>query len=111
MGDDPEVSVSFGRAEDFAAEAMTTIPSPDLNVTDEDDDSPRRKRRAANSLHFVSDLTLESVRERRGGNYSCRPSNARSASVRLHLIDGELRRFFSAFFTIYSSSQGKREPP
>ncbi len=37
---------------------------------------------------FAATLTLNEVSRRHSGNYSCRPSNAKEASVRLHVIDG-----------------------
>ena len=38
---------------------------------------------------YVATLTLDGVRKSQSGNYSCSPSNTGTASVRLHVIDGE----------------------
>ena len=50
--------------------------------------SSRRKKRHGQN-HFLATLELGSVRKSQSGNYSCSPSNSHSASVRLHVIDGE----------------------
>ena len=38
---------------------------------------------------FVATLSLRRVTREHRGNYSCSPSNAKAARVRLHVIDGE----------------------
>jgi hypothetical protein len=45
--------------------------------------------RSVSSLEFVSTLMLEEVTRKQSGNYTCMPSNAKAASVRLHVIDGK----------------------
>ena len=37
----------------------------------------------------VSSLSIEGVRGRHSGNYTCDPSNARPVSVLVHVVDGE----------------------
>ena len=58
--------------------AALTEPSPKSSQ-----DWPRRRPAV-----FEATLTLDEVTKERSGNYTCSPSNARSASVRLHIIDG-----------------------
>ncbi len=55
------------------------------------DDRPRSHPSILQGSHYVAQLALDGVRRSQGGNYSCRPSNAGTVSVRLHLIDGERR--------------------
>ena len=38
---------------------------------------------------FVATLSLRRVTKEHRGNYSCSPSNAKAARVRLHVIDGK----------------------
>jgi hypothetical protein len=114
MPGERDVKSDFGPAHVFTTTSTTTVETETstetatvaaTNAADDDDASVvntaqsvlSRKRREtfASSVvdkvgrHFVSELVLERVRQDQSGNYSCRPSNARAASVRLHLIDGE----------------------
>lgn len=48
----------------------------------------------SNSLHYkkhlvISILIVESVNKKHAGNYSCSPSNAKSAQVTVHVLHGE----------------------
>ena len=41
---------------------------------------------------FVATLSLRRVTKEHRGNYSCSPSNAKAARVRLHVIDGKRKK-------------------
>ena len=40
------------------------------------------------SIYYEASLTLDNVKPEQSGNYTCGPSNSLSASVRLHITQG-----------------------
>ena len=42
----------------------------------------------SNSIYYEASLTLDNVKPYQSGNYTCGPSNSLSASVRLHITQG-----------------------
>ena len=40
------------------------------------------------SIYYEASLTLDNVKPNQSGNYTCGPSNSLSASVRLHITQG-----------------------
>ncbi len=49
----------------------------------------RRKRSSSSSSDVVSTLSIDNVVGGHSGNYTCAPSNARAASIMVHVVDGE----------------------
>ncbi len=62
------------------------------NSRAKDTTAPEKKAAESASTRsdgIVSILTIERVTPEHTGNYTCAPSNARQASVLVHVVDGE----------------------
>ena len=68
------------------------------------------KRHSYNSLHksennsifYEASLILDNVKPNQSGNYTCGPSNSLSASVSLHIIQGNvIDNFIQSYLNIF----------
>ena len=51
------------------------------------------KKGENHSIFYEASLILDNVKPNQSGNYTCGPSNSLSASVSLHIIQGNLKIF------------------